>query len=220
MLKALIPVRKGSERVKDKNIIPFCNQKSLLEIKIETLKKVKQIDEICVSTNCNKMKSVASKLGATVIDRDDHYCSSSVPMNDVYEYLAKNIDCNIVLYTNVTNPLVRSKTYETCIEKFFDSLTIGYDSLTTTCLVKENLWLDGKPINYDPSTHPRSQDLPDIHALNFAISIISRLDMELNRNIIGKRFFPFKLDKIEGLDIDDNDDFVLAQNLYQIHSDT
>ena len=41
---ALIPVREGSERVKGKNFIPFCEGKSLLEIKINTLKEADCFD--------------------------------------------------------------------------------------------------------------------------------------------------------------------------------
>ena len=45
---ALIPVRKGSQRVLNKNIKPFGNS-SLLEIKINVLKTVSIIDEIIVN---------------------------------------------------------------------------------------------------------------------------------------------------------------------------
>ena len=44
-IKALIPVRAGSQRIKDKNIRPFAGS-SLLEIKIRSLQQVKCIDGI------------------------------------------------------------------------------------------------------------------------------------------------------------------------------
>ena len=49
-LTAIIPVRAGSQRVKNKNLKPFAGT-TLLEIKIETLKKVQGIDEIIVSSD-------------------------------------------------------------------------------------------------------------------------------------------------------------------------
>ena len=50
----------------------------------------------------------------------------------------------------------------------------AFDSLNSAHLVKEFLFKDNLPINYDLRHQPRSQDLPDIAALNFAINIISR----------------------------------------------
>ena len=47
---AVIPVRKGSQRVRDKNLRPFAGT-TLLENKIQTLLKVPEIDEIVVNTN-------------------------------------------------------------------------------------------------------------------------------------------------------------------------
>ena len=46
---ALIPVREGSQRVKGKNFIPFYEGESLLEIKINALKKADCFDHIYVS---------------------------------------------------------------------------------------------------------------------------------------------------------------------------
>ena len=47
-ITALIPVRKGSQRVKNKNIKKFSDS-NLLKIKIEQLKKIKSINNIVVS---------------------------------------------------------------------------------------------------------------------------------------------------------------------------
>ena len=44
-ITAVIPIRKGSQRVVDKNLRPFADS-CLLAIKIDKLKKVKGIDEI------------------------------------------------------------------------------------------------------------------------------------------------------------------------------
>ena len=64
MITALIPVRKGSQRVKNKNIKSF-GESSLLEIKIKSLLKLKKwnkIEEIIVSSDCDEMLTLASSL--------------------------------------------------------------------------------------------------------------------------------------------------------------
>ena len=60
-ITAVIPVRKGSVRVRDKNIKPFANT-TLLELKIKQLKNINLIDKIIVSSDCNKMLEIASKI--------------------------------------------------------------------------------------------------------------------------------------------------------------
>ncbi len=50
IIKALIAVRSGSVRVKNKNIKPFCGS-SLLEIKIKQLLSILQIDGVVVNSN-------------------------------------------------------------------------------------------------------------------------------------------------------------------------
>ena len=57
----IIPVRKNSKRLKNKNFINFFNQKSLLEIKIEQLKKIKYIDRIVISSDSLKAQKIAKK---------------------------------------------------------------------------------------------------------------------------------------------------------------
>ena len=57
-LVAVVPARKGSQRVKNKNFRPF-NKKNLLIYKIEKLKNVKYIDEIIVNTDSEQAIKIA-----------------------------------------------------------------------------------------------------------------------------------------------------------------
>ena len=50
MIKALIPVRAGSQRVKNKNIRPFAGS-SLLEIKIKQMMRIKELDGVIVNSD-------------------------------------------------------------------------------------------------------------------------------------------------------------------------
>ena len=59
-LTAVIPVRKNSQRVKNKNFKKF-NNKNLLIYKIEKLKKIKLFDQIIVNTDSNEAIKIAKK---------------------------------------------------------------------------------------------------------------------------------------------------------------
>ena len=57
---ALVPIWKGSQRVKNKNFKSFCG-KNLLIHKIITLKKIKNLDDIIINTDSDKAISIAKK---------------------------------------------------------------------------------------------------------------------------------------------------------------
>ena len=205
-VSALIAVRSGSVRVKNKNIRPF-NESTLLELKIKQLQSVKEINDVLVNSNSDEMLSIAKNLGAKTVKRDDYYASNTISMSSVFEHMAKNMDCENILYANCTNPLVSTNSYSDAIRIFLNN-TSAYDSLVSCHDIKEFLYLDGKALNYDPMNQPRSQDLPNVVALNFAISIISKSDM------IKNTYF-YKLNEVESLDIDTPLDFFIAEKLYQ-----
>ena len=210
----LIAVRGGSQRIKNKNIRDFCGT-SLLEIKTKQAMTCPLIDSVVVSSDCDEMIDLARKLGAKTHKRDSFFCSNDVPMNLVYEHLANSIDCKNVVYLHVTSPLLKDETLINCIETYSKKKDEGYDSLATVETVKKYLWYENEAINYNPSKHPRSQDLPEYYALNFAVNIISRENMVKNKNILGRNFYPFIIDETESIDVDNIFDFEIAKFYYE-----
>lgn len=208
---AVIPIRKGSERVLDKNLRPFANT-TLLELKISNLLKVKEIDEIIVNTDSEQAIGIAKAMGVSYHRRLDYYASSQCSGSEFFEHLGHVTDTDVFLYCPVTSPLVAPETIVNCINRFKE-LTVN-DSLATVSEVKEFLWLDEKAVNYDPSNAPNSQNLPEIVALNFAVSIIKKESLIKYRNIIGQKPSFIKINKIEGIDIDTPLDFSIAEQLY------
>ncbi len=211
-LKALVAVRSGSQRVKNKNIKPFAGS-TLLEIKLKQLKRILQLDGIIVNSNDDMMLAIAKKLECETIKRDEFYASNSVSMSDVYCNMAEQCDCDDIAYINVTNPLLRDSTIVKAIEMYY-ALGDEYDSLNSAHLIKEFLFKDNMPINYDLRHQPRSQDLPDIAALNFAVSIISRNRMVQNKNVVGYKPYIYIIDEVESIDIDNLIVFDFAEFVY------
>jgi CMP-N-acetylneuraminic acid synthetase len=212
-IKALIAVRSGSERVVNKNLRPFAGS-NLLELKIKQLKEIRELDGIVVNSNDDRMLEIAANLGAETVKRDPQYATSGVSMSDVYRNMAENFNGDIVVYANVTNPLVQSESYSTAI-RTFKEIRKTFDSLNSAHLIKEFMFLDNKPINYDLEHQPRSQDLPNIYALNFAFSILAKEDMIKYKNVIGRKPYMYELTEAEAVDIDTQFDFEIAEFLYR-----
>ncbi len=211
-INVLIAVRGGSKRVPRKNIRPFGGS-SMLTLKVEQALRLRDVNKVVVTSDDDEMLQIAEDLGAYPMKRDPFYASDTVPMGDVYVHLASNLDCKDVLWTPVTSPLVTDETVQECIDIY--KRETDYDCVVTTNIIKEYMWLDGKAINYDPKNHPRSQDLPDIYALNFAANILPREIMIKNKNILGDKFYPHMLDEVEAVDVDTEFEFMLAEILYE-----
>ena len=71
-------------------------------------------------------------------------------------------------------------------------------------------------LNYNPENSPNSQDLPEIHALNYAVNILPRNLMIERRNVVGYKPKFFALDDFEGVDIDTMFDFQISEFLYKL----
>jgi len=243
-MNAYITVRKGSERVPDKNIRAFCDT-SLLELKINNLKKSKNIKEILVTSDCLTSLEIAQKNGCIAHKRPKQYCSSEVKPKDLYAYLAKVIKETFpeethILSASVCYPFIKPETYDEIIKTFDENYnpkmegysSINYISSLSSCHpVKENLWevereliyldKDGpihipkyEAINYTPGEQPASQDLPDIFSISFG-AVITDIQTLESGDLIGKNPSFYELSKYESLDIDEEQDFRVAEVLYQ-----
>lgn len=212
--KALIAARSGSVRVKNKNIRPFADS-TLLEVKINQLKRIANIDGIVVNSNDDEILNIAKRMDVETIKRDPYYASNTVSMSDVYKNMAENMDCDIIVYANCTNPVISDKTIYDIIEYYKQNVE-QYDSVNSAHLLKEFMFRDNLPINYDLRHQPRSQDLPDIMALNFAVNVLSKEKMIECKNVVGVSPYLFAIDQIEATDIDNPIDFFIAENLYRV----
>lgn len=214
-ITAVIPIRKGSQRVKDKNLRPFAGS-TLMEIKINSLLQVEIIDEIIVNTNSEEaIAIVGNKYKGTKVKvhrREEYYASSQCSGSAFFRHLGEVTDTDIFVYTPCTSPFIAPETKTACIKKYIQQTE--YDCVATVSNVKEFLWKDGIPVNYDPTHAPNSQDLPDIVALNFGATVVGRNTLIKNSNIIGKKPCFIVTDEIEQIDIDTPLDFYLAEQMY------
>jgi N-acylneuraminate cytidylyltransferase len=215
---AVIPVRKGSQRVKHKNFRPFGGS-SLLVHKIKMLKKLDFLDEIIVNTDSDKAISIAKKLDVKYFKRDPHFASSRCVNSDFWKNVADNTKSEFIMFTNCTSPLIQLSTYKKIIslsKKIFEKNK--FDSLNTVTEIKEFLFKDNKPINFKLNQTPNSQNLPDIVKLNFAINILKTKQMSTRKSLVGRKPYLYKLDEIESLDINSEYEFSFAEFLFKKNS--
>ena len=212
-LSAVITVRKGSQRVKNKNFKKFAG-KNLLIHKIEMLKKIRGIDEIIINTDSEKAINIAKKLNVNFFKREPYFASSKCPNSEFWSNIAQNTKSKYIMFTHCTNPLVKKNTYQKFL-KIFKKFKYNYDSFNSVSEVKEFLIKQNKPINFNFSRAPNSQDLPDIIKLNFAISILSTKLMYKKKSLVGNKPYFIKLNTVEGFDINTPLEFKFAEHLFK-----
>ena len=92
---------------------------------------------------------------------------------------------------------------------------IKFDSTISVTEVKNHLWLNNEPINYDLNTVPNSQDLPDVVKLNYGITITDKKIMQKYKRVVGNAPAFYKLDEIESQDVDTPFDWLVAEASYK-----
>ena len=82
-------------------------------------------------------------------------------------------------------------------------------------LLTRLIYLDNKPLNFNPAKAQGSQNLPDVIKLNFAINILSTDLMAKKKSLVGDKPYFYKLDSIEGYDINTEFEFEYAEYLFK-----
>jgi CMP-N,N'-diacetyllegionaminic acid synthase len=212
-LVAVIPVRKGSQRVKNKNFKKF-DKKNLLIHKIEILKKIKEIDEIIINTDSEKAIKIAKEFNVSFHKREKYYASSNCSNSNFWANIAKETNSKFIMFTNCTSPLIKLKTYKNFIKDFY-KFKKKYDSFNTVTNSYDYLYYKKKPINFNPKKTPNSQDLPEILKINFAINILSKDYMFKNKTLLGENPYFFKINEVEGFDINTPLEFNFAEHQFK-----
>ncbi len=218
-ITAVIPVRGGSRRVPLKNIKPFSGS-SLLQIKIEQLKRINSIDEIIVSSDSDEMLELANKMGVISKHRPTEYCDEkSRTFNDLVEYIMRNdINTETVIWAPCVCPLVRDESFLNAISIYnqIKNNQIEGDSVLSTIAYKQYLFDEtGRPINYTIENHVPSQKLPHYHQSVNAFHIASKENMLKWRFVYGPKVYLYDISQEEGIDIDTQTDFDFAEFLYK-----
>lgn len=213
-ITGIIPVKLKSERVKDKNLRKFADS-SLFEIKLEQLKRTKEFENFFVSSESKKVLNKAKKMGFETHLRDPKYSTSHVSMSEVYKNIASEIDCEYLAWINVTNPLFKTKNYDTAAKTFKKLNRSKFDCLLSSFQIKDYFFFKDKPLNFKRTPWPRSQDLKGLQSLSFAINILSRRDMIEWRSCVGKKPYLLEFSQLESWDIDFEHDFKFCESIFK-----
>lgn len=216
----IIPARKGSKRIPNKNLLKIKN-KTLLELSIEHGKNSKKVNKIFVSSNDNiNVKKVCDKQDVNFIKRPEKISSDSssteLTISHFIDYLKKNnikLPLNIILL-QCTSPMRNIQDIDEAISKFQKG---KYDSLFSGYISKDLIWIKNKsyikPINYSPKKRRREQKMKLQITENGSIYIFKTTGFIKNKcRLFGNIGF-YKMTKKNSIQIDNLEDLEILKKL-------
>lgn len=219
-----LPVRKGSERVINKNTRPFSIfENGLLELKLKQLFKTRFVDEIILSTNDEhsiefglNMAKQESRL--KVIVRPDELASSTTNLTDLVKYVPNVCSNQTILWTHVTSPFFDETDYDNAILEYSKILERGFDSMMSVKKIQNFVWSKEQNdiVNRKGTLRwPRTQDLSPLYEIDSALFLCPK-EIYLNEgDRVGKKPYLLVQESHHSFDVDWEEDFKLAELIYK-----
>ena len=202
---AFVPIKFNSERLPGKNTSSFSNGRSLISSILDTLLRIDDIDETIVYCSNDTIREYLP-IGVTFLQRPEHLDLPQTPFIEVLTSFAEVVDSDIYVLAHATAPFISAES----IIKAIDAVKTGvYDSAFSVSRCYDFLWLDGKPLNYSLDKIPRTQDLEPIFKETCGLYVYTKALIKSSRRIGTNPFF-VELSKIESCDINDEEDFIIA----------
>ena len=215
---ALLPMKGNSERVPNKNMRDF-DGVPLYHAIMKSLLTSKYIDIVVIDTDSEVIaKDIREHFEGSVIiiDRPEKIQGDFVSMNEIIAYDLNTVTGRHFIQTHSTNPLLKTETINKAIEKYFEKLK-KYDSVFAVTKVQTRFYdKNANPINHNPQELLRTQDLEPLYEENSNFYIFSKQAFtDAGNKRIGLKPQIFEVSKLEAVDIDEPEDFILAELLYK-----
>lgn len=208
---AIMPIKLKNERCPGKNT-RMLGTKPLLQYELDSLKATGLCDSINVYCSDTAVVQFLSE-GVNFIQRPEFLDLPTSNFTQIFDNFMQAKDADIYVYAHATAPFITVDTMKQCI----DAVQSGeYDSAFCAIKLQDYLWQDGEPLNFDASNLPRTQDLKPIYQETSGVYVFTKTVYETYKRRIGKKPFIKEVSFKEALDIDNPEDFDLAEVLLDI----
>ena len=223
-LGAVIPARLGSSRVKDKVFVSIDNEETLLERKITQLRRIFPSDRVVVNTESELIADLAKKSGASIVFRDAIFAEGhKKSFSELIEHVVSNLEFDHVAWTPFVVPFLDTADFQAAFDVYFEKVikTADHDSLVSVVPLKEYVWFDGRPLNYEANLrHTISQDLPNWHRVTNGLYMAPRKLMLEKKYVLGDRVWVHVDAPQCGVDIDTLFDVQIAKAYHRVSGES
>ena len=211
---ALLPMKAHSERVSGKNFKHLAG-KPLFRWILDSLLEVPTIDQVVINTDARDMlekNGLVESDRVIIRDRKKELRGDHVSMNLIIEDDLAATNADHYIMTHTTNPLLTSSTIKNAFQQYEKAQSLNTaDSLFGVTKFQTRFYKkDGAPINHDPNNLIRTQDLEPWYEENSCIYIFGKASFASTKARIGRTPLLFEIPKLEAIDIDEKEDWFLA----------
>ncbi|MBA3836311.1 MAG: acylneuraminate cytidylyltransferase [Zymomonas sp.] len=208
-------MKANSERVRGKNFREFAG-KPLFRHILDSLLAVPEIDLVVINTDARQIlaeNGLVESDRVMIRDRAPEICGDFVSMNLVLADDVAHVPAAIYCMTHTTNPLLSPATISGAIARYKAALADGSgDSVFTVQKVQTRFYrADASAVNHDPDNLIRTQDLEPWFEENSNLYVFSAASFATTAARIGKHPVLLEMTRTEGLDIDDQESWELAE---------
>ena len=210
---AVIPMKLNNRRLPQKNTKRFTGGEPLCHYILSTLLTVDTIDEVYVYCSNPNIQNFLPE-GVKYLKRSELLDQDTTSMTEVLTCFSQEVPADVYVMTHTTAPFVSARSIITGLQKV---LSGEYDSAFAAKKLQDFLWSNGKPFNYELDNIPRTQDLPSLYEETSGFYIYNSDVMTRLHRRIGLKPYIVEVGEIEGIDIDEPEDFEIADAVFNYH---
>lgn len=207
---AVVPIKMNNVRTPGKNTKPFSDGTPLIHLIQKKLLNSNIIEEVYVYCSnediCNFLLP-----GVKYIKRSKEFDTPEANVIEMIRVFSEAVDADVYVQAHSTTPFLKSES----IDKALNEIKEGdYDSAFAVSKMQDFFWQNGKPVNYDPKVIMRTQDMEPFFVETTGLYIFKKNVIQDLHRRIGDNPYLLEVSEIESLDIDEPEDFFIADAVY------
>lgn len=206
-----MPIKLKNERCPGKNT-RLLGSKPLLQYELDSLKATDLCSEINVFCSDEAVVPFLPE-GVNFLKRPKELDLPTSNFTQIFTCFMNERDADIYVYAHATAPFVTVETMKQCIEAVVSG---EYDSAFCAEKLQDYLWQDGKPLNFDATNVPRTQDLKPIYQETSGVYVFTKEVFQKYKRRIGMKPYIKEVSFREAVDIDNPEDFDLAEVMLNV----
>jgi CMP-N-acetylneuraminic acid synthetase/phosphoglycolate phosphatase-like HAD superfamily hydrolase len=213
----VIPAQLGGKTYERNPLQPFGVQgKSLLEWKINQVKKIFSESDIFVSSASDEVLAIATSCGVNPLKRDKtielEYEDS---WGDTISDIVKDIDREHIVWISPTHPFMNEIDYTKAISKYENCINNStHDSLMSVLKLDDYIWIGDKAANYSANKNQENRvELSPTFKVTNGLFIREKSKILNDKYYLGSKVFKLEVDRLASHDIDSKDDAIIAESL-------
>ena len=209
---AIMPIKLKNERCPGKNT-RILGSKPLLQYELDSLKETGLCDSINVYCSDDTVVPFLPE-GVNFVKRPKELDLRTSIFTQIFTNFMNEQDADIYVYAHATAPYISVETMKQCIEAVKSG---KHDSAFCATKLQDYLWRNGEPLNFDATNVPRTQDLEPIYQETSGVYVFTKSVFMDYKRRIGKNPFIKEVTFKETVDIDNPEDFDLAEVMLNIN---